>query len=133
MEIQQKLKEVKKEAADNEKNLFHYRDSHEALKLEDIEYVSSAHAAKSLALIVLSDSDDDEEEEDAAAENTVTEAATDADGDEAHVKPEETDNMEPPPDKQTRTSSKKLQVYTVDELSRFKKKELLADVTLLEG
>ena len=34
---------------------------------------------------------------------------------------------------QAKASPTELHIYTVDELSRFKKKELLADVTYLEG
>ena len=49
------------------------------------------------------------------------------------VKPEPNDEAVPPPKKRARTPSYELHIYSVEELSRFKKKELLADVTLLDG
>ena len=49
------------------------------------------------------------------------------------VKPEPNDEAVPPPKKRARTPSYELHIYSVEELSRFKKKELLADVSLLDG
>ena len=49
------------------------------------------------------------------------------------VKPEPTEATIPPPKKRARTPSYELHIYSVEELSRFKKKELLADVSLLDG
>ena len=49
------------------------------------------------------------------------------------VKPEPTEATVPPPKKRARTPSYELHIYSVEELSRFKKKELLADVSLLDG
>jgi structural maintenance of chromosome 4 len=37
MELQQALNDKKKEAADNERAIDHWRTQHDALKLEDIE------------------------------------------------------------------------------------------------
>lgn len=51
---------------------------------------------------------------------------------EVPVKPEPTDDEVAPP-KPTRTPPHELHMYTVPELSKFKKKELLADVSWLEG
>ena len=77
-------------------------------------------------------SDDDEEEDDTVGNDGEAKAADEAAGDDARVKEEPTDDV-PPPKKRARTPSSELHVYTVDELSKFKKRELLADVTLLEG
>ena len=54
------------------------------------------------------------------------------DGEQAPVKPEPTEAGVPPPSK-NRHSSHELYMYNSEELASFKKKELLADVALLDG
>ena len=54
------------------------------------------------------------------------------DGEKTPVKPEPTEDSVPPAAKK-RQSSHELYMYNSDELARFKKKELLADVALLDG
>lgn len=51
---------------------------------------------------------------------------------EVPIKPEPADD-EVAPQKPPRTAPHELHMYTVPELSKFKKKELLADVSWLEG
>lgn len=43
MEIQQKLADAEKESQENDKALLHYQKAHEALKLDEIEYVLPLH------------------------------------------------------------------------------------------
>ncbi|EJC98646.1 uncharacterized protein FOMMEDRAFT_95979, partial [Fomitiporia mediterranea MF3/22] len=122
MEIKQHLNDAKKESHENERAIEHYRLEHDKLKLEE----------------------DDEEEEDGegAAEARTEKAEGEADAarpseeptseGEKIVKPEPTEETVPPPKKRARTPSFELHIYSVEELSRFKKKELLADVSLLD-
>lgn len=70
-----------------------------------------------------SSSDDDDEDE----ENNDAEAPKD---DEGNIVKQEPGEASLP---KAKTSSTELHIYTVEELARFKKKELLADVTYLEG
>ncbi|KAH8111883.1 RecF/RecN/SMC [Phellopilus nigrolimitatus] len=126
MEIKQQLNDAKKESADNEKAIDHYRVEHDKLKLEEV--------------------DDDDEDEDggeaeaggqhegeATAEGEVSARPSEEPMQEENVvKPEPTEAAVPPPKKRARTPSHELHIYSVEELSRLRKKELLADVTLLD-
>ena len=92
-------------------------------------------------------SDDDEEEEEEASAHAQAEAqpvegeaepvkdddamSEDQDGD-APVKPEPVEGKVPAK-KREKTPSNALRVYTFEEIAKFKKKELLADVELLDG
>ena len=98
-------------------------------------------------LIIESASDDDEEEatedkkdgEDAQPETEAEFSARPSeepmldDGDKTPVKPEPSESTLPPAKKQQQQAPHELQMYSSEELSRFKKKELLADVALLDG
>lgn len=81
--------------------------------------------AWSICSLPCSDDEDEGETNDAATE------VPSAEGDGVRVKEEPTDDVQPK--KRAGTPSNELHVYTVEELSKFRKKELLADVTLLEG
>ena len=52
---------------------------------------------------------------------------------EGQVKDEPVEERVPPKKNREERSSAELHIYTVEELSKFKKRELLADVTLLDG
>lgn len=54
------------------------------------------------------------------------------DGEKTPVKPEPTEDGVPP-DSKKRQLNHELYMYNSEELARFKKKELLADVALLDG
>ncbi|KAL5519615.1 SMC4 [Sanghuangporus vaninii] len=123
MEIKQHLNDAKKEAQENEKAIDHYRTEHDKLKLEEV------------------DEEDEDEDEHEVVEQAQVEAASaraseepmseDQEG-EKIVKPEPVEATIPPLKKRARTPSYELHIYSVEELSRFKKKELLADVSLLD-
>ncbi len=49
------------------------------------------------------------------------------------MKPEPQDDDEVPPKRREKTPSDELHMYSVDELAQFRKKDLVADVALLEG
>ncbi|TDL26418.1 hypothetical protein BD410DRAFT_783474 [Rickenella mellea] len=107
MEIQQKLGEAKKDSADNEKNMDRYRTQHDNLKLEEID-------------------DDDDEEGDGDVQEPVEQSETEQEGEPRD--PAEASAKKP----HASSSAFELQEYTNEELARFKKKELLADVALLD-
>ncbi|KAH8094744.1 RecF/RecN/SMC [Cristinia sonorae] len=104
MALKQKLGDTRKEAAENGKLLDHWQLEHDKLKLEDI------------------DDDDDEEDGQPAAEGEAgPSGAQGEDGEDRAPKP-----------RHNAPSSHELRVYSVDELSRLKKKELIADTELLD-
>lgn len=90
------------------------------------------------------DSDDEEDDGVEHAQNTEkqdaqtgvsarpSEEPMSEDGERTPVKPEPTEAGLPPPSK-GRHSSHELYMYNSEELASFKKKELLADVALLDG
>lgn len=91
------------------------------------------------------DSEDDEDEDEEAevtekaddqGEASVSpseEPVSDDQKEGAIVKPEPKDDAIPPPKKRSRTPSHELHIYTSEELSQFRKKDLMADVVLHEG
>ncbi|KAF9819247.1 hypothetical protein IEO21_02286 [Rhodonia placenta] len=102
MELEQLLNDAKKDAAENERTLDHWRTQHDNLKLEDVE----------------SDDDDDDEGD------------AEPDADATGVKP---DPDKPPKGKaRARSPSDELHVYSAEELSQFRKRELVADAELLD-
>ncbi|KAI5119782.1 hypothetical protein M0805_009253 [Coniferiporia weirii] len=124
MEIQQQLNDAKKESQENEKAIDHYRVEHDKLKLEEVD-------------------EDEDEDEEAEGKNEgerkgeesarpSEEPISEDQQDEDKVKPEPEDDAVPPPKKRARTPSFELHIYSVEELARFRKRELLADVTLLD-
>ncbi|EGO05390.1 hypothetical protein SERLA73DRAFT_101211 [Serpula lacrymans var. lacrymans S7.3] len=113
MELQQSLNDTKKEAAENERTLLHWRAEHDKLKLEDI------------------DDDDEDEEEDKA--DDPPEAAEDPEAPGAEVKQEPGESIPVKKEKtRHRTPSNELHIYSAEELARFKKRELIADSELLD-
>ncbi|KIJ66611.1 hypothetical protein HYDPIDRAFT_26944 [Hydnomerulius pinastri MD-312] len=114
MDITQKLNEVKKEAASNEEALQHWQTEHDKLKLEDID-----------------DDDDDDEEEDA---EVVAEGEREGgEPAEPQVK-QESGEPAPAPAKKSRQRepSSELHIYSVEELSQFRKRDLVADSEYLD-
>ncbi|KAG2746768.1 hypothetical protein P692DRAFT_201933204 [Suillus brevipes Sb2] len=107
LEITQKLTDKKKESAENERVLDHWRTEHDQLKLHEID-------------------DDDDDEEDAA--DQVGGASGSG---EAVVKQEHADSA-PPKKTRQRTPSTELYIYSADELARFKKRDMLADSEYLD-
>ncbi|CCL98907.1 uncharacterized protein FIBRA_00914 [Fibroporia radiculosa] len=94
MELQQSINDCRKEAADNERTLDHWRTQHDSLKLEEI---------------------DDDEDEDEKADHEKHPIKEERVEDSAHRSREDMPSYE-------------LHVYTVDELSLFKKRDLAAEV-----
>lgn len=88
----------------------------------------------SFLLTAFSEDDEDDENnhngEDAAPEEPRTGAST---SEEPTVKPEPGDDDLPAKQRPEKTPPHELHMYTVNELARFKKKELFGDVALLEG
>ncbi|OAX33539.1 hypothetical protein K503DRAFT_869495 [Rhizopogon vinicolor AM-OR11-026] len=110
LEITQKLDVRKKESADNERALDHWRTEHDKLKLHDID-------------------DDDEDEEEGADQG-----AESSGGGEATVKQEvKQESAESAPKKARQpTSTNELYIYSAEELSRFKSREIVADSEYLD-
>ncbi|KAJ7096401.1 RecF/RecN/SMC [Mycena epipterygia] len=111
LELEQKLAEAKKVAKDNTASVEHWRDELETLQLEEIE----------------DDDDDDDEEEDngnRAEQPANVEPTANAD----EVKAED----QGPKQTRARTPSFELHTYSADELSRFKKRDMITDVELLD-
>ncbi|KAG2337616.1 hypothetical protein BDR05DRAFT_970038 [Suillus weaverae] len=107
LEITQKLADKKKESAENERVLDHWRTEHDQLKLHEID-----------------DDDDDEEE------GTDPVAGASGSG-EGAVKQEHADSA-PQKKARQRTPSTELYIYSADELARFKKRDMLADSEYLD-
>ncbi|KAG1748816.1 hypothetical protein EDD22DRAFT_981854 [Suillus occidentalis] len=107
LEITQKLTDKKKESAENERVLDHWRTEHDQLKLHEID----------------DDDDDDEEGGDQVA-------GASGSG-ETVVKQEHADSA-PPKKARQRTPSNELYIYSADELARFKKRDMLADSEYLD-
>lgn len=82
-------------------------------------------------------SDDDEENEDEQTDQQqANPGSVDGDAepsDEPGVKAEPRDDDETPHKRREKTPSDELHMYSVDELKLFRKKDLFADVALLEG
>ncbi|KAG1842247.1 RecF/RecN/SMC N terminal domain-containing protein [Suillus subalutaceus] len=108
LEITQKLTDKKKESAENERVLDHWRTEHDQLKLHEID-----------------DDDDDDEEEGA---DQVAGASGSGEG---AVKQEHADSA-PPKKARQRSPSTELYIYSADELARFKKRDMLADSEYLD-
>ncbi|KAF9443745.1 hypothetical protein P691DRAFT_712872 [Macrolepiota fuliginosa MF-IS2] len=105
--LQQEIQDVQKELKDNELKIEHWQSEHDKLELEEI------------------DSDDDDDEDDDNASKTGVEGGDNGEGEgEKKVKPD--------PDAPPKTPAQKLHEYTHEELQRFKQRELLADVELLD-
>ncbi|KAJ7680246.1 RecF/RecN/SMC [Mycena polygramma] len=111
-ELEQKLAEANRIAKENTDNVEHWRDELENLKLEEID----------------DDDDDDDDEEDNGAEPPadVTEPTAQTDD----VKTE--DQEQGPKRTRARTPTSDLHVYSAEELSKFKKRDMTTDVELLD-
>ncbi|KAJ6475290.1 RecF/RecN/SMC [Mycena vitilis] len=111
-ELEQKLAEATRIAKENTDNVEHWRDELENLKLEEID----------------DDDDDDDDEEDNGAEPPadVTEPTAQTDD----VKTE--DQEQGPKRTRARTPTSDLHVYSAEELSKFKKRDMTTDVELLD-
>ncbi|THH32819.1 hypothetical protein EUX98_g1311 [Antrodiella citrinella] len=106
MSLKQQLSDAQKELVENGKNLDQWQIKHDKLKLEDID-----------------DDDDDEEEAEPEAEA----------GSSNSVKPEPGEGGIPKSKaKPKRNNSTELHQYSADELAQFKRRELVADVELLD-
>jgi hypothetical protein len=101
---------------------------HDALRLEEIEY-AAAFSCFPVALTLTHSDDDDDDPELPAEPNAAIEGV---EGSEAQVvKPEPIDPSLPTG--KVKTPSYELHIYTEEELSRLKKKEMVADTELLDG
>ncbi|KAJ7703280.1 RecF/RecN/SMC [Mycena rosella] len=112
-ELEHKLAEANKLLAANTANVEQWREELDALKLEEIE----------------DDDDDDDDDEDKGVEQPAEPAEPTAEASE--IKPED-DDQGP---KQTRARtppSSSLHTYSADELSKFKKRDMITDVELLD-
>ena len=91
--------------------------------------MDSSRTCLSLILGYSDDEDEDEEEPEAAA------APADGEPSEPQVKQESGEPAAPPPNKPSkpRQPSNELQVYSVDELAQFRKRDLVADSEYLDG
>jgi structural maintenance of chromosome 4 len=146
MELQQSLNDTKKEAAENERALDHWRTQHDGLKLEEIECVPSV-CLSYLANSALSDDDDEINEMEQAEPSESTEApeapeatektdiaeANTDDGQEPNSPPVKEESAPAKRKARESTPSNELHIYSVEELSKFKKREMIADAELLDG
>ncbi|PSR72085.1 hypothetical protein PHLCEN_2v12066, partial [Hermanssonia centrifuga] len=108
MELKQALSDTQKEAAENERSLQYWQAEHDKLRLEDVD-------------------DEDEEEEEAKDDNAEAQPTEEpAEGDSVKPEPKEPKLKKgrPPPDE--------LHIYSAEELSTFKKREMIADAELLD-
>ncbi|KAJ6593824.1 RecF/RecN/SMC [Mycena capillaripes] len=112
MELEQKLAEATRIAKDNTASVEHWREQLETLKLEEID----------------DDDEDDDDDDDKGTEQPadITEPTSQTD----NVKAEDQDQE--PRRTRARTPSSELHVYSADELSRFKKRDMTTDVELLD-
>ncbi|KAJ7132829.1 RecF/RecN/SMC [Mycena crocata] len=119
-ELQHKLDEANKLAADNTASVEHWREQLETLQLEEIE----------------DDDDDEDEDEDNGAERHVDTTEPTAETNEVkaedEVKPEDDDEEQGPKRNPVRTPSSELRTYSAEELSKFKKRDMITDVELLD-
>ncbi|KAJ7209498.1 RecF/RecN/SMC [Mycena pura] len=112
MELGEKLAEAERELAANTEKVDHWREQLETLTLEEI------------------DDDEDDGEDDDVDEENKTEQPGDSTADNEDVKMED-EEQEPKPTR-ARTPSSELHTYSAEELSRFKKRDMIADVELLD-
>ncbi|KAF7361982.1 Structural maintenance of chromosomes protein 4 [Mycena venus] len=112
MELEQKLAEANRIAKENTASVEHWRDELETLTLEEID----------------DDDEDDNDDEDNATEQPAD--AMDATAQTDEVKAE--DQEQAPKQPRARTPSSGLHTYSADELSKLKKREMIADVELLD-
>ncbi|KAJ6499379.1 RecF/RecN/SMC [Mycena sanguinolenta] len=114
VELKQKLAEANQAAKDATATLEHWRDQLEALTLEEID----------------DDDEDDDEEEGNGAEQPPESMEASPHTDEIKAEDEE---QEPRPKRtRARTPSSELHTYSSDELSKFKKRDMITDVELLD-
>ena len=118
MELQQKLKECKKEEAENQEGIRHYQKLHDKLSLEEIEWVEQPLYSDQLIIY-----DSDEEEADDGTTKPSTEDSKEGILEVPKVEIDRKPIIDP----------FELKVYSADELKTYNKKTLVADVTLLEG
>ncbi|KAF8079236.1 RecF/RecN/SMC N terminal domain-containing protein [Lyophyllum atratum] len=123
MEIKQALSDAQKEAAENGKLIEHWTSEHDKLQLEEI------------------DEDDDDDEDENGNDETSGEAKpveqpegegkgdVDADGE---VKAEPEESRPPKPKPKDKAASQELHMYRPEELAKFKKREMVADIELLD-
>ncbi|KAF8633608.1 hypothetical protein AX15_001396 [Amanita polypyramis BW_CC] len=104
-EIKQGMTDTQKELKENERILEHWRTEHDKLTLEEI---------------------DDEEEEEGAGKSTEGDQPM-----EPKIKPDPDAEPNEKP-KRERTPSDELHIYSAEALSKFKKRELIADAELLD-
>ncbi|GLB43651.1 putative SMC proteins Flexible Hinge domain containing protein [Lyophyllum shimeji] len=117
MEIKQVLSDTQKEAAENEKLIDYWRAEHDELQLEEID----------------DDDDDDEDEEGEASGGAKPNGQPEAEGEgDPGVKPDP-DGARPTKSKaKEKAASLELHMYRPEELSKFKKREMVADIELLD-
>ncbi|KAJ7188350.1 RecF/RecN/SMC [Mycena filopes] len=112
LKLQEKLTEAERVATENTANVDHWREQLELLTLEEIDD---------------DDDEDDEDDEDNAGEQSA-EAPPAVHPDE--VKAEAQDHPPKPPREHTPSSN--LHTYSAEELSKFKKRDMITDVELLD-
>ncbi|KAF9469527.1 RecF/RecN/SMC N terminal domain-containing protein [Collybia nuda] len=107
MEIQQDLSDQEKEKEKNEGLILHWQTEHDKLRLEDV---------------------DDEDDEDEDEETSPPGEKSDQQDDEVKAEPGGPRKKKP----RESTPANDFHTYSTDELSRFKKQELVADTELLD-
>ncbi|KAG5639651.1 hypothetical protein H0H81_008812 [Sphagnurus paluster] len=121
MEIKQAISDVQKEADENGRLIDHWRTEHDKLRLEDID-----------------DEDEDEEEEDLEAPSDPRpieqpEAKPENEGEgNIDMKPEPEESVGLKSKSKERPSTQEFHMYRPDELVKFKKREMVADIELLD-
>ncbi|XP_006453917.1 hypothetical protein AGABI2DRAFT_181926 [Agaricus bisporus var. bisporus H97] len=106
-ELEQKILDTQKELKENGAKIEHWQSEHDKLELEEID-----------------DDDDDDDEE--------SEKISKGGEDEREGSTEGGEKIKPDPEAPPKEPAQKLHEYTPDELSRYKKQELLGDVELLD-
>ncbi|RDB19364.1 Structural maintenance of chromosomes protein 4 [Hypsizygus marmoreus] len=118
MEIKQALSDVQKEAKENGRLIDHWRNEHDQLQLEEIDD---------------EDDEDDEGEGEGATMPAESEQAEQAENGSQDIVKSEPGGAPPSKSKaKHKTPSNELHTYSADELAKLKKRELVADVELLD-
>ncbi|KAF8167274.1 RecF/RecN/SMC [Crassisporium funariophilum] len=119
--LKQNLADTEKEKKDNDERITHHQEAHEALRLEEIDE---------------DDEDEEDEEEGSRSKDQPMEEEGEEEGSavktEGHIKPEPGRKQPSKKAARERTPTNELHMYTIPELMKFKRDELLADTEYLD-
>jgi structural maintenance of chromosome 4 len=121
------LTDVKKEIEEVKIAVDKHQDSHDKLRLYDIEWVLF-DLLTCVSFLTDSSRDDDDDDSDDDEEGDKPEGSTPEGDEDAEMKPEDEEAPRKPVKK-----GQELKLYTEQELRGFKQKELIADTELLDG